>query len=65
MKVTIENTCYHQMKLWDDSFQAIKSGLKTIEMRLYDDKRALIKVNDFIEFINVKTSEIITCQVKT
>ncbi len=29
----------HQMKLWNDSYQAIIQGTKTIEMRLYDPKR--------------------------
>ena len=44
----------HYMNLWDDSFQAIKEGWKTIEMRLLDEKRAAIKLNDTIEFSNVK-----------
>lgn len=33
----------HEMKLWDDSFNAIKEKWKTIEMRLNDEKRSLIK----------------------
>ena len=45
------------MNLWDDSFQAIKEGWKTIEMRLNDEKRSLIKINDKIEFTNNKTNE--------
>ena len=49
----------HQMNLWDDSFQAIKEGWKTIEMRLNDEKRSLIKINDKIEFTNNKTNETI------
>ena len=51
------------MNLWDDSFQAIKEGWKTIEMRLLDEKRAAIKLNDTIEFSNVKTEEKIKCKV--
>ncbi len=39
-----------EMKLKDKPFKMIKSGKKTIEMRLYDEKRRKIKVNDFIEF---------------
>ena len=39
------------MNLWDDSFQAIKEGWKTIEMRLNDEKRSMIKVDDIIEDI--------------
>ena len=35
----------HYMNLWDDSFQAIKEGWKTIEMRLLDEKRVAIKLN--------------------
>ena len=31
----------HYMNLWDDSFQAIKEGWKTIEMGLFDEKRAI------------------------
>jgi len=30
----------HRMKLWNDSFEAIKDGWKTIEMRLNDEKRS-------------------------
>ena len=53
----------HQMNLWNDSFQAIKEGWKTIEMRLNDEKRSLIKINDKIEFTNTKTNETILCKV--
>ena len=53
----------HQMNLWDDSFQAIKEGWKTIEMRLNDEKRSLIKINDKIEFTNNKTNETMLCKV--
>ena len=40
----------HQMKLQQNPFDLIKSGEKTIEVRLYDDKRQLIAVGDTIEF---------------
>ncbi len=53
----------HKMKLWNGSFEAIKSGRKTIEMRLYDEKRRLIKIGDEIEFTNLKTNETITYKV--
>ncbi len=53
----------HKMKLWNDSFEAIKSSRKTIEMRLYDDKRRQIKIDDEIEFTDMETNEIITCKV--
>ena len=42
----------HKMNLWNDSFEAIKCGSKTIEMRLNDEKRSLIKIGDEIEFVN-------------
>jgi ASC-1-like (ASCH) protein len=35
----------------------IKSGQKTIELRLYDEKRQLIKVGDEIIFTNIVTEE--------
>ena len=51
------------MNLWDDSFQIIKEGWKTIEMRLFDEKRAIISVDDTIEFTNTKTKEKMDCKV--
>lgn len=53
----------HEMNLWNDSFQAIKEGRKTVEMRLNDEKRSKIKVNDGIQFTNMKTKEILKCKV--
>ena len=38
------------MKLNESPFDRIKNGTKTIEFRLYDDKRKQIKVGDKIEF---------------
>lgn len=40
----------HQMKLQPNPFGKIKSGSKTLELRLNDEKRQLIKVGDEIEF---------------
>lgn len=51
------------MKLRNDPFKMIKSGKKKIEMRLYDEKRKLIKVGDLIEFRNVDSDEIIKVRV--
>ncbi len=42
----------HTMKLHDRPYNAIKNGIKTIELRLYDDKRKMISVDDEIEFVN-------------
>ena len=54
----------HEMKLNNEPFMAIKSGLKKIELRLYDEKRKKIKVNDFIVFKNVSTQDLIKVKVK-
>ena len=45
------------MKLRPAPFEMIKSGQKTIELRLYDEKRQLIKVGDEIIFTNIVTEE--------
>lgn len=47
----------HYMKLRNDPFNLIKSGTKTIELRLNDLKRQKIKVGDLIEFTNRVTDE--------
>ena len=40
----------HKMKLQEDPFEKIKNGTKTIEFRLYDEKRQTIQIGDEIEF---------------
>lgn len=40
----------HQLKLHSRPFEEIKSGRKTIELRLYDEKRRLIQVGDTLIF---------------
>ena len=40
----------HKMKLNEDPFERIKNGTKTVEFRLYDEKRKNVKVGDQIEF---------------
>ncbi|MHB1316881.1 MAG: ASCH domain-containing protein [Minisyncoccota bacterium] len=40
----------HQMKLQPNPFFQVKSGQKTIEVRLNDEKRQQMKVGDKIEF---------------
>ena len=42
----------HNMKLNKKTFNNIKNGIKQIELRLYDEKRALINLNDTIVFHN-------------
>ena len=39
----------HKMKLNESPFERIKDGTKTIEFRLYDDKRKKVKIGDEIE----------------
>ena len=51
------------MSLAPPPFKSISMSKKTIEMRLYDDKRAKITVGDEIEFENVDTHEKIRCEV--
>lgn len=53
----------HNMKLQDEPFIKIKNGLKTVEMRLNDEKRQKINIDDDIEFTNIKTSEKLICKV--
>ena len=40
----------HKMKLNEGPFERMKNGTKTIEFRLYDEKRSKIKIGDQIEF---------------
>ena len=54
----------HNMKLPASPFNMIKSGEKTIELRLYDEKRRLILEGDTIVFTNTATGEKLTAQVK-
>lgn len=49
----------HYMNLFSEPFQMIKSGKKDIELRLYDEKRRKICVNDIIVFTNIDTKEFI------
>ena len=47
----------HEMKLNNGPFEQIKNGTKTIELRLNDEKRQLLKPNDLIEFTNRSNGE--------
>lgn len=46
-----------EMNLDDKYFKLIKSGEKTVEIRLYDVKRRSLKVGDIITFNNRNTKE--------
>lgn len=45
------------MHLKEEPFNSIKNGTKTIEMRLFDEKRQQLKIGENIKFINDKTGE--------
>ena len=57
-----ENTV-HSMKLKPFPFEMIKKGQKTIELRLFDEKRQKIKVEDTIVFTNSATEEMLSAKV--
>lgn len=46
----------HTMRLDPSPFRMIKEGTKTIELRLYDEKRRRIGIGDTIRFVNAKNS---------
>lgn len=53
----------HKMNLQDEPFKLIDEEPKTIEMRLYDEKRQKIHIDNIIEFNNDHTDKIITTKV--
>lgn len=53
----------HKMKLFESPYEMIRSGQKTIELRLNDEKRQKIQVGDFIEFTQAETKEKIVAEV--
>ena len=53
----------HEMKLNPAPFEMIKCGKKTIELRLYDEKRRKINVGDKIVFTNTEGGEELTVKV--
>ncbi|MBR2712211.1 MAG: ASCH domain-containing protein [Bacilli bacterium] len=54
----------HEMKLNNGPFKNIKNGTKTIELRLNDDKRQLLKIKDLIEFTNRETLEQLLVEIE-
>ena len=52
------------MNLHDKPFNLIKKGTKTIELRLNDEKRQMIKEGDLIEFNNRQTGEKIIVRIE-
>lgn len=47
----------HEMKLQPEPFEMIRSGIKTIELRLYDEKRKKISAGDTIRFVCTQSAE--------
>ena len=52
----------HSMKLNPEPFYAMKSGYKTVELRLLDEKRRAVKVGDEIEFARTDCPEERICK---
>lgn len=51
------------MKLQNIPFCMIRNKIKTIEIRLNDEKRSLIKIGDTIELLNIDTNEKLLVEV--
>lgn len=47
----------HVMKLNPSPFSMIQKGIKTIELRLYDEKRKKISIGDTIVFCNIQNTD--------
>lgn len=47
----------HPMKLADAPYEKVKAGLKTVELRLYDEKRKHVRPGDAIAFSHVDGSK--------
>ena len=51
------------MKLHATPFATIRAKTKTVEMRLYDEKRQALRVGDLLRFINADTGEILLTKI--
>ena len=54
-------TC--QMNLYPESFDTIKAGSKTVEMRLFDEKRRKLSVGGLIVFAKTKSKEELIAEI--
>ena len=52
-----------QMNLYPDPFDLIKTGSKTVEMRLFDEKRRKLSIGGLIVFANTKTKEELIAEI--
>lgn len=46
-----------KMRLTNEPFELIKSGIKTVEVRLYDEKRSKLQIGDRIVFSRMGDSD--------
>lgn len=46
----------YEMRLWRSPFEKISSGRKTLELRLFDEKRRKLDIGDKIVFTNIDDS---------
>ena len=53
-----------QMKLKLQPFLMVKSGKKTVELRLFDEKRSKLNVGDRVAFTCTQTGETVLCTIK-
>ena len=53
----LEGETVHEMKLRPEPFEKIRRREKTIELRLFDEKRQQIKVGDRIVFTNTESGK--------
>ena len=60
----VRECAVHEMKLHPAPFKMIKSGQKTIELRLFDEKRQKIREGDVIIFTNTADGEKLRAAVK-
>ena len=54
----------YKMPIYSIPFRLIKEGKRKVDMRLLDEKRQKLKLNDIIEFIDSRTNESLFCKVK-
>lgn len=53
----------HQMALYKEPFEQIAKSSKTIELRLWDEKRQKLESGDCIEFTNLATNQKLLVEV--
>ena len=53
----------HAMQLQPAPFEMIRNGTKTIELRLFDEKRKKIRIGDTISFTNTVSKEVLNVKV--